>query len=111
MRKQRFLKDATAINSLAKRLSKCPQVKRYDKGKHNEAGTIAYAFSDLEESFYTFLENHLPKLAKGKLTPTEIYDLLLEVGEEFRHILYHINDCRFYQYLDTNSDQEGKKDK
>ena len=34
-----------------------------------------------------------------RASPEEILDALLEIGEEFRHILYHINDPKFYKYL------------
>ena len=33
------------------------------------------------------------------LNPEEMNSLLLDIGEEFRHILYHILDSRFYAYL------------
>lgn len=93
---QRLLKDAAAINALAELLIKCPEVTRYDE---EEAGTIAHCFSDLEESFRVFLEEQLPRLVEGQLKPSEIYDLLLDIGEEFRHILYHVKGPKFYSYL------------
>jgi hypothetical protein len=58
----------------------------------------------LEESFGKFLEEQLPKLTDDHGERPEIYDLLLEIGEEFRHILYHIRDPRFYRYLDAKHD-------
>ena len=101
MSRKQFLKDPTAINALAELLIKCPEVTRYDE---EEAGTIAHCFSDLEESFRVFLEEHLPRLVEGKLKPSEIYDLLLDIGEEFRHILYHIKGPKFYSYLNDKDE-------
>lgn len=34
-----------------------------------------------------------------KMSGDEIDELLLDVGEEFRHIIYHIKDPKFYDYL------------
>ncbi len=99
MSKERVLKDVTEWEALAERLSKCPEVTRYDTGQEKEAWTLAHAFADLEESLRAFLDDQLPRLAQGNLQPSETYDLLLDIGEEFRHILYHIQDPKFYKYL------------
>jgi len=84
---------------IAERLAKCPEVTKYDNGAEKEAGTLAHAFGDLEESFRAFLNEQLPRLMNDRASPEEILDALLEIGEEFRHILYHINDPKFYKYL------------
>lgn len=72
---------------------------KFDAGENREAWTLAHTFADLEESFRTFLDEQLPKLAKADLKASDTYDLLLEIGEEFRHILYHVKEPSFYQYL------------
>ena len=35
----------------------------------------------------------------------QLNDVLLDIGEELRHVLYHIRDPKFFSYL---YDQEGK---
>lgn len=104
MNSQRFLEDAADVKALANRLSKCPEVTGLDNGTDKEAWTLAHAFTDLEESFRKFLESYLPKLAQDQMEPPEMCDLLLEIGEEFRHILYHIHDPKFYHYLHREQD-------
>ncbi len=99
MSSRRILKDPSDVKALAERLSICAQVTRYDSGDDREAWTLAHAFSDLEESFRTFLEDQLPRLTKRDLETSELYGLLHEIGEEWRHILYHIKDPKFYRYL------------
>jgi hypothetical protein len=54
---------------------------------------------DLEESFQAFLEDQLPKLTQGELKAPKVYDVLLDIGEEFRRILYHIKAPKFYAHL------------
>lgn len=96
---RRHLGNINTVKQLANFLSKCPQVNKLDHGKHNEAGTIAHAFSDLEDSFSKLMAEYFPKLAKREIKESEIKDCLLEIGEELRHILYHIHDPKFYKYL------------
>ena len=108
MSKQRTLKNVAEWERLAERLAKCPEVTRFDTGQEKEAWTLAHAFADLEESFRTFLDDQLPRLAGENLKPEEMYDILLDVGEEFRHILYHIQDPKFYRYLSPGP-SEGEK--
>jgi hypothetical protein len=93
------VREATDLKVLAERLARCPEVTKLDEGEEKEAWTLAHAFGDLEESFRRFLEDQLPRLTQGQLEASEVHNLLLEIGEEFRHILYHIKDPIFYQYL------------
>lgn len=87
-----ILKDQTAVKRVAERLSQCPEVTKYDQGEEKEAGVLAHSFGDLEESCSVFLNEHLPKLLDEQATVAELCEVLFEIGEEFRHILYHIHD-------------------
>ncbi len=88
------------LKVLAGLLSRCPQVRKFDDRQNREAWTLAHAFADLEGSFRRLLERQFPKLAQSELSPSEVNDMLLEIGEELRHILYHIKTPAFYGYLD-----------
>lgn len=90
---------ATEMKELAERLEICQQVKRYDSAEEKQAWTLAHNLLDLEQSFRTYLDQQFPRLKKEELNPDQMNDLLLEIGEEFRHILYHIRDSAFYAYL------------
>ena len=46
-----ILKKVDGVSELAKRLSECPEITRYDSGDHKEACALADGFSDLEEAF------------------------------------------------------------
>ena len=87
------------MKALADRLSKIPEITRRNEGDDIEAVTLAHAFLDLEESFRKYLDHLLPRLVKEQLSDAEIIDLLGDIGEDFRHILYHIKDPKFYRYL------------
>lgn len=91
--------DVHGMVKLAERLSKCPEVSRYDQSEYPESSTLAHAFHDLEESFRRFLDIHLKELVREDLDPKAIPDILHGIGEEFRHILYHIKDPLYFRYL------------
>ena len=94
---------------LAEVLYRCGRVRQLDSADELEADTLAHAFLDLEESFKRFVDEHLPVLLRGELTESEVCDRLDDIRKEFRHILYHIRDPRFYRDLfddDTDDDRE-----
>ena len=100
MSDRRLLSNEADLKVLAERLAQCKEVTRFDAGEECEAWTLVHAFADLEESLRTFLKEQLPRLTEGQLEASEIHELLLEIGEEFRHIFYHIKDPKLYRYLD-----------
>lgn len=100
MTRRKRLAKAEKVKLLAERLSRCPQVSRCDEGENIEAWTLAHAFADIEESFSRFLDEQLPRLTEEELSEGTVNEALLEIGEEFRHVLYHLSGSRFYRYLD-----------
>lgn len=80
-------------------ISRCSRVREFDRPDEPEASTLAHAFLDLEESFKRFINEHLPELTRSDLSEQQVCDRLHEIGEELRHILYHIRDPRSYEYL------------
>lgn len=91
------------LRNIAEVLASCEQVTRLDTADEKEAWTLAHDFLDLEGSFRIFLQEQLPRLKSGNLGLDEISDLLLDIGEEFRHIVYHIRNSRYYHYLRETS--------
>jgi SUMO ligase MMS21 Smc5/6 complex component len=84
---------------LTERLTRISSVCQFDQPGEPQAATIAHSLSDLEQSFRTTLDTLLPKLLDESLTPEQLNDVLLEIGEELRHVLYHVRDPKFFGYL------------
>jgi hypothetical protein len=88
---------------LRRKVARLPEVTRFDQGDHKETQALADSFSDLENSFREFLDEILPKLASSE--GEELYDVLLETAENFRHILYHIlEQQKFFRYVAPTTD-------
>lgn len=104
MNTQLRLGRAEDVVALGQLLDLLPEVRRFDEGEHHEASTLAHAFADLEEAFTRFLTEHLPNLTQGTVEVSELPELLLDIGEDLRHILYHLADSRFYGYLHVGGD-------
>src|SRR5712692_3299318 len=94
-----ILKTVEHISELASRLSECPELTRYDSGEDKEAWALADGFSDLEEAFRPLLDECLPKLADPQVRGEALVEVLQDSGEEFRTILWHIQEPKFYRYL------------
>lgn len=80
-------------------LRKSRKVNSLDQGEEFESATLAHAFLDIEKTCVTLLNLLFPKLLLNNLSGEEVEEILIDIGEEFRHILYHIKDPKFYEYL------------
>ena len=105
MNHRRSLDTAEKVKMLSERLARSPQIARLDAG---EAGTLAHALADLEEEFFRFLNDTLPRVTRQEVTDSELDELLQEAGEQFRHIIYHLRDPSYYEYLwEANGDDQS----
>lgn len=91
-----LLQSKEAFRNLVQRLSTAPVIARGQE----EPETLAHAFSDLEISLRKFLHEQLPRLADPSMQGEPLEDLLLDIREEFRHILYHVHDPQFFRVLE-----------
>lgn len=86
---------------LSKKIANCAQIKKYDapdlKGEP-ESWTIAYSLSEIEGSCQKITQDLLNKLNRAE-KPQEIFDVLSDIREELRHILYHIKDSEFFKII------------
>ena len=79
-------------------LEKCERVTKHSNSEENQADTLANSLIDIEEDIQK-IEVQIFKLYSEELTKDEVDDLILDIGEELRHILYHVNDARVFDYL------------
>lgn len=112
--REHLLNDAGAIQRLAARLQTSKKVQEFNQrysepSKNGEAWTLAHAFTDIEESFSTFLEVLLPRLMNKDLHGEQLEEVLLDIGDEFEHVLYHMKDPKFYAYLFSPEKEKGQR--
>lgn len=95
---EKLLNSVESINLLANKLQRFEFVRKFDSENEPEGSRLANSLSDLEQSFVEILENFLPLVCSSS-NEEEIKNALLDIGEELRHILYHIKDPKFFSYL------------
>jgi len=101
----RHLEGVTRVKALAERLARIPAVARSTQGKDEAAWGMAHGFSDLEQSCLAFCDRLLPALLNS--SEADVPDRLANIGEEFRHILWHVREMEFYAYLRDEADHGG----
>jgi len=96
-----LLQTQESRHDLQERLRSCEMVARLGP---DEAGKLAQAFSDLENSFRTVLYKHFPGLADPSLRGEQLESLLLNIREEFRRISFRIEDQKFFRAMEPSHD-------
>lgn len=75
------------------------EVNRLSTSDYDSASSMAGGLLDIEQSFAVINQNLLSGLMEDNLSDIQVNDLLEKIGYELEHILYHINDMRYYDYL------------
>ncbi|MDP5210234.1 hypothetical protein [Microbulbifer sp. 2205BS26-8] len=70
-----------------------------ERGDKEEPWTLAGDLVDVEKSLLVLSNDLFPQLLRDGASSQELKETLLDIGEEFRHIAYHIGNSKFYQYL------------
>jgi hypothetical protein len=86
------------LEAIVQNLIKSKNVNSFDIAEERGADTLSHALLDMEESLKV-MEGLIPKLYTNDLSEDDVDSILFEIGEELRHILYHLNDTKFYNYL------------
>ncbi len=74
------------LEIIATTLRKSEKVNSHDSEEEKESETLAHSLLDMEESFKVILNELLPRLRTNNLSGEEVDDVLLDLGEEFRHM-------------------------
>lgn len=81
------------VVALEKTLSRLTTVTRLDTPDHRESDALAHAINDLDDSFLTLSQTLFPRLKSEGLDSKAVQDILWDIREELRHVVYHIRDC------------------
>ncbi len=92
------LSSTEAMKALAARLERCTQIASLNDDGHNEAWTLTHSLSDLAASSEAYLKV-LPTLVDERLEGDRLVQQLIDVVNELQHMLYHLEDPRFFRQL------------
>ena len=89
----------TDIEHLRKILVGVKHLKRFDSPGEPMSAILAHALVDIQESCEEIVKL-VSRMNDGDPGgEDQIYNVLIDVGEELRHVLYHVGDCEFYSHL------------
>jgi hypothetical protein len=95
---------AQQVNELGEALGQLPQVRSYentrgDTEREPEAYVLARALVDISESVRRLATEQFPALAREP-SAEQLGDVIHEVREELRHILYHVRDSAYLRVIE-----------
>lgn len=99
MANERLLADANEVKRLATALDCLLSMRKFGKEGEPAGWNIAQGLADIEQSCRAIVDDHLPALLAEADNPGMCQEILMRIGEDLRHILYHTQDMRFYRYL------------
>ena len=92
------LENIEDMKQLAQKLESYKSVSKFDSESELEAWRLVHSLAGLEHSFGEILDNYIPALCDAN-DEQSVNDALLDIGEELRHILYHVKDPKYFNYL------------
>jgi hypothetical protein len=92
----KIMSDIQKTKLLNEVLSRSVRVTRFNSGDFVEADAIANAIVDMEKTFKVLTENLFPKLLETQRESADTDEILWEIRDNLRHIVYHIKDCRTF---------------
>jgi hypothetical protein len=102
--------DIPAVKRLAEHLQQVPRVAatvgRDDVAEDSWA--ITKGLNDIQRSAERIFQELVPALIMAPPKSSEAENLLYEIGEEYRHILYHLTATRFFGYLTDSTTEEDR---
>lgn len=89
------------LKAITLNLEKCRRVTKHSTKEENQSDTLANALIDISEAMKN-INVQVSKLYLNTLQEDEVDEIILEIGEELRHILYHINDTHVFNNFGVN---------
>jgi glucose-6-phosphate-specific signal transduction histidine kinase len=99
------------VRALAEKVKSVPAIadfvrRRSRESVDEEAWQIATALADIEESAARLFQELVPQLLDATIDSDRARDVLQDIGEEYRHIFYHIRDTKFFDYVIPDEEHE-----
>jgi hypothetical protein len=93
------LGDPSEVVRLATALDSLLSMRKFRQDGEPAGWNIAHGLADIEQSCKAIVDERLPALLAAAGNPVECQEVLLQIGEDLRHILYHTRDIRFFRYI------------
>lgn len=96
------MESTEKINSIYSTLIRNKDIEMMNKVSNEDLYLFAIDLVDIEGSLKELL-NKISFLETEVSNKDEVEDTMVDIIEEFRHILYHVRTSVFYNYLDIDA--------
>jgi hypothetical protein len=108
--------EGESLAGLAQQLERIPALRQFVErratGSPREAAwEVAVGLADIQESTAKLFQELVPALMRTSPNTVEAEELLHDVGEEYRHILYHISSTEYFRYILPILEDEASDDR
>lgn len=86
------------IKQLSEKLSQVPNVCRFDSEEEPQCWALAHVLTEFKQCSEKINKDFVPKILE-ETDNDKIEDLLHDIGEEFRFIVYLIQNSKYYDHL------------
>lgn len=96
---ERHARDARETAALGEKLQVLPQVRALDSADEPGGWQLAYALTEIDDSL-SRIRDLVTRIRTSEEGNAEaVQSRLIEIGVELRHIMQHVKDSKFYDYL------------
>lgn len=92
-------REARETVDLARKLEIVPQVARLASADEPGGWRVAYSLMEMDGSM-SRIQEVVMRIRSEEVDAEQLHGLLIDIGEELRHVLYHVKDSGFYDYLE-----------
>ena len=83
---------------LAARWQEYRDLSRFDRPDEPGAWNLLYSLHGIEQSCRALLDRQMPALVDAT-DGEQLQAALTDIGDELSHLLYHVRDARYFDYL------------
>jgi hypothetical protein len=91
------LEEVEAIKRLANLLEANPRIARLGSGAEPGGWLVANALAHVEESCSAIVARIASLSGKASVSAQD--ELLIELGEDLRHVMYHVRETQLFNYV------------
>ena len=93
---------AQKLMAITENIRKIRRITSHNDGNENEVQALSHGLVDIEEAIKG-MGNLINELYASVLPEQEVEEILIDIGDHLRHIVYHVRDTKYYEYLDFDT--------
>jgi hypothetical protein len=93
------------LSLVAKNLAKKKNLTSNKDSNEDQIQTMSHGLVDIEEAIKG-MDVLIKKLYMTVLSEDEVDEILTDIGDDLRHLIYHVRDMEYYEYLGLGGNEQ-----